>query len=718
MQQVRRTLLAVDAFIDDFVFRFSESTRERYERYSIFMDRFHVAGWRKMSVEVLSEGTTLGLAGLVAMLALALPAFKETADDDWLKRSELSVTFLDRYGNEIARRGVRHNDTLPLELYPDHLIKATLATEDRRFFEHFGIDPSGLVRALTTNVRAGGVVQGGSTLTQQLAKNLFLSNERTIERKLKEAYLAIWLEARLSKADILKLYLDRAYLGGGSFGVDAAAQHYFGKSARDVTLSEAAMLAGLFKAPARLAPHVNLPAARARANSVLDNLVEAGFMTEGQVFGARRNPATPVDRRFDEVANYYVDYAFEDLKKVVATLDARVTDRVFVVRTALDPGLQKIAEDAVDTQLRQNGPDYDARQAAAVLMDVDGAVRALVGGRDYGESQFNRATDAQRQPGSAFKPIVYTAAYMNGFTGASIMADAPICLGDWCPQNYGRSFAGQMTLTTALTHSINTIPVRLTQAIGRDKVITVGRQLGITGDLKNIRSLPLGSAEVSLMEMTGAYAVLAAGGMGVRAHAILDVRTTSGDIIWRHDAHAPRPQRVVPAAAVAEVNTGLISVVEKGTGRRALLDGIPAAGKTGTTQSYRDAWFIGFTGHLVGGIWFGNDDYTPTKKMTGGSLPAQTWNRIMAQAHQGLEVRPIFPGNPVREQKAPSSMIMVQTTSPSRGSALSPRGVATLTRLEKMFEAAVQPPVRPAPSAMAPLAPRADAVRPDAVSRF
>src|SRR5437588_10005985 len=348
------------------------------------------------------------------MLALAIPAFRETADDDWLKKSELAVTFLDRYGTEIGSRGIRHNDSVPLEEFPDHLIKAVLATEDRRFYEHFGIDLPGTMRAVVTNARAGGVVQGGSSITQQLAKNLFLSNERTLERKINEAFLALWLETRLTKNEIFKLYLDRAYMGGGAFGVDAAAQFYFGKSARDVNLAEAAMLAGLFKAPTRFAPHINLPAARARANVVLDNLVDAGFMSDGQVFGARRNPATPVDRRDEGAPNYYLDYAFDEMRKLVDKLPKHVTERAFVVRTALDSGLQRKAEEAIENSLRQYGRDYHATQAATVVADLDGGVRAMVGGRDYGASQFNRSTDAYRQPGSSFKPYVYTTALLNG----------------------------------------------------------------------------------------------------------------------------------------------------------------------------------------------------------------------------------------------------------------------------------------------------------------
>ncbi|MBX3553795.1 MAG: transglycosylase domain-containing protein, partial [Pseudolabrys sp.] len=357
------------------MFQGGKAAREGFERYSTFMDRFHTAGWRRWMNEGLSECANIGTVGLTLMLALAIPAFQETSDGDWLKKSDLAVTFLDRYGNEVGERGIKHNDSVPLEEFPDHLIKAVLATEDRRFYEHFGIDIAGTLRALTTNANAGGVVQGGSSITQQLAKNLFLSNERTIERKVKEAFLAMWLESRLKKNEILKLYLDRAYMGGGAFGVDAAAQFYFNKSARDVNLAEAAMLAGLFKAPTKFAPHVNLPAARARANVVLDNLVEAGFMTEGQVFGARRNPASVVDRRDERSPNYYLDYAFDEMKKLVDTFPKSMTERVFIVRTGLDSNIQKVAEDAIENSLRQFGQDYHVRQAGTVVTDVtDGAI--------------------------------------------------------------------------------------------------------------------------------------------------------------------------------------------------------------------------------------------------------------------------------------------------------------------------------------------------------
>jgi penicillin-binding protein 1A len=659
--KLKRLMLDVDARVDSAVFQSLKWARELCERHTAFMDRFHVAGWRRwLLVEPLSEMATLGTCGLVLMLALAVPAFRDTSDDDWLKKSELAVTFLDRFGNEVGSRGIKHNDSVPLEDFPDHLIKAVLATEDRRFYEHYGIDIMGTFRALLTNARAGGVVQGGSTITQQLAKNLFLNNERTLERKIKEAFLATWLETRLSKNEILKLYLDRAYLGGGAFGVDAAAQYYFGKSVRDVTLPEAAMLAGLFKAPTKFAPHVNLPAARARANVVLDNLVEAGFMTEGQVFGARRHPATPIDRKDENAPNYYLDWAFDEMRKLVDTFPKSVNDRFFVVRTGVDVSLQRRAESVVENNLRQHGRDYGASQAAVVIADTDGAVRAMVGGRDYGASQFNRAVDALRQPGSSFKPYVYATALANGFKPTSVVVDSPVCIGNWCPHNYGGSFSGAVTLTQAITHSINVIPVKLSIALGdgnpklgRAKIIQTARNFGIWTPLPDTPSLPIGADEVNVLEHAVAYATFPNLGKSVAPHAALEVRTGTGELVWRFDRDGKKPKQVISPLVAFEMIGMMNSVVENGTGKRAQLDGIKVAGKTGTTNGWRDAWFVGYTGNFVGAVWMGNDDYSPTKRMTGGTLPAMTWHDIMAYAHQGVELRPL-PGLPAAPLHAPA----------------------------------------------------------------
>ncbi|WOH84203.1 PBP1A family penicillin-binding protein [Bradyrhizobium sp. BEA-2-5] len=706
-QRVRNFFLDLDARIDSSLFSSAKGIRELYERYSTFMDRFYVGRWKRwVFIEPLSEAATLGLGGLVVMLTLAIPAFRETADEDWLKKSDLAVTFLDRYGNPIGSRGIKHNDSIPLEDFPDVLIKATLATEDRRFYEHFGIDIAGTARALVTNAQAGGVRQGGSSITQQLAKNLFLSNERTIERKVNEAFLAIWLEWRLTKNEILKLYLDRAYMGGGTFGVDGAAHFYFNKSARDVTLAEAAMLAGLFKAPTKYAPHINLPAARARANVVLDNLVDAGFMTEGQVFGARRNPAFAVDRRDEASPNYYLDYAFDEMRKLVDTFPKSYIERVFVVRLAIDANVQKAAEDAVENQLRQFGRDYHATQAATVVADLDGGIRAMVGGRDYGASQFNRATDAYRQPGSSFKPYVYTTALLNGYTPNSIVVDGPVCIGNWCPQNYGHSYSGSVTLTQAITRSINVVPVKLSIVMGgkegpkagRAKIVEVARRFGLKAPLPDTPSLPIGSDEVTVLEHAVAYATFPNRGKAVTPHAVLEVRTGTGDLVWRWDRDGPKPRQAIPASVAADMAGMMSHVVSEGTARRAALDGIPTAGKTGTTNAYRDAWFVGYTGNFTCAVWYGNDDYSPTNRMTGGSLPAQTWHDIMLAAHQGVEVREIpgvgmgqkLPPQPAQANAQANAAPRVLETKPGPPPVLTKRGADVLVRVEKLLDDAAR----------------------------
>ncbi len=635
-------MIEVDAWVDSTLFRVGRAVAAGFESATLFMRRFRVTGFSRFAAEILGEGLTLGAAGAVLALALALPAFDDTRGD-WRARGDLAVTFLDRYGNEIGKRGINQSDAVPLDEMPDTLIKAVLATEDRRFYEHHGIDVLGTARALVENLRANAVVQGGSSISQQLAKNIFLSNERTIERKVKEAFLAVWLEAHLTKDEILKLYLDRAYMGGGTFGVEAASKFYFGKSVKDVNLAESALLAGLFKAPSRFAPHVNLPAARARANEVLTNMVQAGFMTEGQVIGARRHPADVIEHAADAGSpDYFLDWAFEQVKD----LDPG-GDRVLTVYTTVDIGMTRAAQEAIESTLRQSGTAYRVKQAALVSVDTDGAVRAMIGGRDYGESQFNRATDALRQPGSSFKPFVYATAMMNGFTPNSIVQDAPICIGNWCPHNYGGGYSGPVTLTTALVKSINVIPVRLAQAIGRDKIAETAHRMGITSELRITRSLPLGASEVRVVDMAGAYAVFANGGYKATPYAFTRIVNSRGKVVFDRKRDVPPPERVLDDATLTDMNGMLVQVPEWGTGRRAKLDGIRTAGKTGTTSAYRDAWFVGFTGNLVAAVWFGNDGYQPTRRLTGGTLPAQTWHDFMTYAHRGIELKPIpFIENP------------------------------------------------------------------------
>jgi Membrane carboxypeptidase (penicillin-binding protein) len=428
----------------------------------------------------------------------------------------------------------------------------------------------------------------------------------------------------------------------------AAADYYFGKSAKDVTLAEAAMLAGLFKAPTKFAPHINLPAARARANDVLHNMVEAGFLTEGQIQTALRNPATPVNRSRETTPDFYLDWAFEQVKQLAAEKKFG-NDRVLTVKTPLDTALQAHAEETLENMLRQHGREYRAGQGAIVVMDVDGAVRAIVGGRDYGQSQFNRATDALRQPGSSFKPFVYATALTADpkLTPSSTVVDKPICLGNWCPQNYGRTFSGSMPMVSALARSINSIPVWMSLQIGkgnakagRAKIIEMGAKMGLTHPLTDSSSLPIGAAEVTVIDMASSYAVFANGGRKAPPYAAWEVHNSQGDVIYRHATDTPQPQVLEPRVVNA-MNFMLNKVVEEGTGKRAQLEGIRAAGKTGTTNGYRDAWFVGFTGNLVAGVWYGNDDHSPMNNMTGGTLPAMTWQQVMAFAHQNLEIRPI-----------------------------------------------------------------------------
>ncbi|MFB2550998.1 transglycosylase domain-containing protein [Ensifer soli] len=636
----RHRLLRLDAWIDSTLWTAATRAGEIVEEINIFFARFRVTGWKKAAFEVAGEGMTLGAAGAVLMLALALPAFEETKGN-WQAQGDFAVTFLDRYGNEIGHRGIIHEDAVPIEALPDHFVKAVLATEDRRFFDHYGIDLVGLARAMTENARAGGVVQGGSTLTQQLAKNLFLSNERTIERKIKEAFLALWLEANLSKTEILRLYLDRAYMGGGTFGAAAAAQFYFGKPITDVNLAEAAMLAGLFKAPARYAPHVDLPAARGRANEVLSNLVQSGLMTEGQVIAARLNPASVAGRAASGIKapDFFLDWAFDEVRRIAADFD----QHSLIVRTTIDMGLQRAAEEAVETGLRQYGEGFRVRQGALVMVENGGEVRAMVGGRDYGESQFNRATRALRQPGSSFKVYTYAAAMEKGMTPQTVVTDAPITWRGWSPQNYGRSFSGRVTMATALAKSINTVPVRLAKdVLGTEIIAETAKAMGVETPIRTDKTMPLGTSEVTVLDQATAYAVFPAGGLESRRHGIAQVMNYAGEVLYDFSRDAPAPRRVLSEKAVASMNQILTQIPVIGTARKAALaGGIVSGGKTGTTQAYRDAWYVGFSGDYTTAVWFGNDDYTPTNNMTGGSLPAQTFKRLMDYAEQGIAHQPI-----------------------------------------------------------------------------
>lgn len=636
----RHILLRIDSWIDSSLWTAASRVFDFWEEVTIASRKLHVRGWKKFLVNMTCSALTVGTAGSVVMLALALPAFEETKKD-WRYRGDFAVTFLDRYGNTIGHRGIIHEDSVPIDQMPDHFIKAVLATEDRRFFDHFGIDFIGLARAMSENARAGGVVQGGSTLTQQLAKNLFLTNERSLERKIKEAFLALWLEANMSKKEILALYLDRAYMGGGTFGAAAAAQFYFGKNLTDVTLAESAILAGLFKAPAKYAPHVNLPAARARANTVLSNLVQGGLMTEGQVVGARRNPATVIDREEVQAPDYFLDWAFDEVQRLAR--DGKIKDHTVVVRTTIDTGLQQAAEQAMEGSLREFGEGYKVKQGAMVMIENGGGIRAMVGGRDYGESQFNRATAALRQPGSSFKVYTYSAAMEKGYKPETLISDAPVTWRGWSPQNYGRSYAGKVTLQTALAKSYNTVPVRLAKdVLGTQIIVDTAKAMGVATPLRSDKTIPLGTSELTVLDQATGYAVFPANGMQSRRHGIEQVLDYEGKVLYDFDRDEPPAHRVLSEEATSKMNRMLVTIPVEGTARRGALDnGIVSGGKTGTSQAYRDAWYVGFTGNYTTAVWFGNDDFTSMNNMTGGALPAMTFKRLMDYAHQGMELRPI-----------------------------------------------------------------------------
>ena len=648
--------LGIDAWIDSNLANGWEAFKDRYNAASSFFARFRLSGVNRLATEFASEGLTLLAGGLVVIYLASLPALLEF-DESKIGATKYSVKFLDRYGNEIGMRGIMQNDAVPLEEIPDHLIKATLATEDRRFFEHFGVDFLGTFRALVTNVNAGETVQGGSTLTQQLAKNLFLSPERSFTRKLKEVYLAFLLESRFTKREILKMYLDRAYMGGGAFGVTTAAQFYFGKSVRDVTLAEAAMLAGLYKAPTKYAPHANPGNARQRANTVLSNLVEAGYMTAGQVEAARANPASAIEQHATSSPDWFLDWAFEEVQRLAEGKG----QYILTARTTVDVGLQRAGEDALQSTIRQYGKSHHTNSGALISLEPDGAVRALVGGPDYGESQFNRATNARRQPGSSFKLYVYAAAIESGLRPGSTVSDnspAPCGPKGWTPKNYsGGSGSGRsITLIDAFKTSLNTVAVDLSLyrlgANSRDKVIEMSQRLGVNG-VKKTCSMALGDTGISPLEHTGAYAAFANNGHLARPYGILELVTGKGDMLYSRERDEPPAPVVLKPRVVAEMNQMMQAVVNEGTGKRAALEITQAVGKTGTSSSYRDAWFMGFTGQYVTGVWLGNDDFRPmlisssvgetAHGVTGGGLPAQTWQAYMTVAHPSANM-PTIPG--------------------------------------------------------------------------
>ena len=542
-ESVSGKLWRADGAVSTAVFETWDFLKRRHSAYLTFLERFRLRGVRRVVVDLVDDAMTFGVIASFVLLAYALPPFSGTGDV-WIRGREFAVTFTDTQGEIIGRRGIRQDDAIPLSDISPHVIKAVLATEDARFFDHFGVDVIGTFRAIIQNARANDVVQGGSSLTQQVAKNLFLSPERTIRRKVHEAFLSLWIEARLSKEEILKLYLDRSYLGGGAYGLEAASQFYFGKSVRDVTLPEAAMLAGLFKAPTKYAPHNNLAVARTRANTVLYRMLDAGFITQGELLEARREPATPVDQRIADSPNWFLDFAYRDTLAVIDRYGL-TGDYVLEVKTTIDLPLQTAAQNIVNEELALNGEAYHVTQGAAVVMGLDGAVNAIVGGKDYEASQFNRATDALRQSGSAFKPFVYMAALLKGYKPDDPVVDGPVAVGDWAPRNYSGKYAGRTTLTSALAHSYNSVPVKLMIDIGRSAIIDTAHLAGIKGTLETWAPMVLGTSALSLIDLTTGYISFASGGVPAQPYAVLEIRRSNGDLLYRRGSEDTMPPRRV-----------------------------------------------------------------------------------------------------------------------------------------------------------------------------
>lgn len=578
-------------------------------------------------------GAVLSLWGVIAVIAVVvyvgahLPPIQSLE----IPKRPPTIQIVGMDGSMLAQRGEMAGANIALKDLPPYLPKAFIAIEDRRFYSHFGIDPVGILRALVTNVLHRGVSQGGSTLTQQLAKNLFLTQERTIQRKLQEAELAIWLERKHSKDDILELYLNRVYFGSGAYGVEAAAQKYFGKSAKNVTIAEAAMLAGLVKSPSRLAPNRNPEGAEARAQIVLAAMADAKFITDAQAKASIGHPSYNVKPAGAGTVNYVADWIGEVLDDLVGQIDESIK-----VETTIDPRLQSVAEAAIIDELAAKSVKFNVSQGALVAMTPDGAVRAMVGGRNYSDSQYNRAVTAKRQPGSSFKPFVYLTALEQGLTPDTLRQDAPIEVKGWRPENYTHEYFGAVTLTQALAMSLNTVAIRLGLEVGPKNVVRTAHRLGISSKLEPNASIALGTSEVSVVELVGAYTPFANGGLAVAPHVVTRIRTLSGKLLYMRQPE--ERNQVIEPRYVGMMNAMMRETLISGTAKKAEIPGWPAAGKTGTSQDYRDAWFIGYTANLVTGVWLGNDDNSPTKKATGGGLPVEVWTRFMRAAHEGVPV--------------------------------------------------------------------------------
>ncbi len=585
----------------------------------------------------------IALAGSMVLAAATLFYYSTLPEPDQLfdGRGTGSVTLMDKDSNVFAWRGEQYGGELRADDVSPHLIHAVIAVEDKRYWDHFGIDPRGIARAMRANIQAGRLVQGGSTLTQQVAKNVFLTAERSFERKLKEVPMALALEFKYTKDEILSIYLNRVYLGAGTYGFEAAARRYFGKSARGLNPAEAAMLAGLLRAPSRYAPTAGLERSQGRANVIIRLMEEQGYLTEKQTLDALSSPARLSTAAAARAGGAFADWVMETAPSY---LTEDTTEDV-TIETTFDPRAQRAAENAVAAIFESKVKEGSKAQAAVVVMDHDGAVRAMVGGHGDGTAQFNRATQAKRQTGSAFKPIVYAAALESGMSPNDIIVDEPVRIKNWSPRNYTGRYEGAMTLTEALAQSINTVAVRVSERTGQDKVRKLAAEMGVTTALAPGPAIALGTSETTLIDMTGVYATIANRGeraipYGVRS---ITLRGDAAPLLNHEDGGAVQ---VISEQSAGELAYMMRAVVEEGTGRRARVPGWQVAGKTGTTQAARDAWFIGYTADYVVGVWMGNDDNSPLTGVTGGGLPADIWQEVVVRLEDGRKPRPIYTREP------------------------------------------------------------------------
>ena len=571
---------------------------------------------------------------------------------------EPGIMMLAANGTVLSEQGSFFGDAAHISELPDYVPNAIIAIEDRRFRHHFGIDPIGLARAMTRNVMAGRLVQGGSTLTQQLAKNLFLTQEKTATRKAQEAVLAIWLESKYSKDEILQLYLNRVYFGSGAYGIEQAAHIYYNKSANELTIMEAATLAGVLKAPTNYNPTKNPEASMTRAKLVINAMVDEKFISSDDAAEAVDTAAGVTPETNLPARQYAVDWIAKQLPLLLKTYDQSI-----IIETTIDPDIQTNAEQALRKRLNESGKKLNVSEGAVVVMDMSGAVTAMVGGKSYQKSQYNRAIAASRQPGSAFKPFVYEAAMENGFTPDSVEVDEPVRFGNWSPENYKQKYQGEVSLEQAFAQSINTIAAKLAMTVGTNQVAAVAQRFGITSTLTHDASLALGTSEVSPIELITAYVPFANGGMAVQPYVVRRIVTRDGKVLYEHKGDGLG--RVISDNNLGEMNRLFRAVVQNGTGVKAQFGNFDIGGKTGTSQNYRDAWFVGFTPYMVAGVWMGNDDNSPTKNVTGGSLPTLVWRDVMEPAHAGLAVA-VLPGfEQPRAQAQPQDQVADAVQAPA-----------------------------------------------------